>query len=181
MGSNFIAAYAGQFALHTVRAMTNKRTQTRRFDPSLKRSPIDCHLYMVTSTQVSSSSGQPKSPSPKSSLGKHLKGWPKKREKLQPNETPIIAKTSATRSEEYPVIDPLVLQNANKETRWAVIWLSRLQPRRKKSRKNDNLGAQSEKIQTTIMTLAEQLQEAQSTPLTVPNSKVLPSPMIIAN
>ena len=129
---------------------------------------------MVTSTEISSSSGQLKSPSSKSRLSKRLKGWPKKRQKLRPNETTIIAESSATASKEYPIIDPLVLQNANKETWWAAIWLSRLQPGRKKTRKNDNQGAHNAKMRPTIVTLAEQLQEAQLTPLSVPNSNVPP-------
>ena len=130
---------------------------------------------MVTSTQISSSSSQQKSPS-STPLSKRLKGWPKKRQKLQPSETPIIAESSATPRDEYPIIDPLVLRNVSKETRWAAIWLSRLQPGRKNTRKNDSQGTQSSRVRPTVMTLAEQLREAQLTPLSVPNSNVPPSP-----
>lgn len=72
------------------------------------------------------------------------------------------------------MIDPLVLQNADTETRWAAIWLSKLQPGKNKARKNDKQGA---RIRPTIVTLAEQLKEAQLTPLSVQNSNVPASPV----
>src|SRR5436309_905047 len=92
-------------------------------------------LDMVTTSQISSSNSSLFS---QPSLSKILKRLPKKRQKAKKNSLPIIANVWSPPSEGYPIIDPLFLpsfeeKGRDKQTRWAVIWLSRLQAPKKKS------------------------------------------------
>jgi hypothetical protein len=73
------------------------------------------------------------------------------------------------------------MEEITKEARWAVIWLRRLNLRKKPSRSYDSRGPDGT-IKPTIKTLAEQLREAQSTPLSIPDcSNVLSILAFISN
>src|SRR5271170_1413036 len=126
---------------------------------------------MVTSQ--TSSLGQPNSfPSTPSTSKKRFKGWPKKRTTSPPNAVPIT-NLSPTPSEQFEIRHPLrrpidEMEGVVREAGWAAIWLRRLNLRKKSSSSYDSK-CPNEAIRPTIKTLAEQLQEAQSTPLALPN------------
>lgn len=108
-------------------------------------------------------SSQPKS-------GKRLRGWPKKRSKANPHQNLIVQPVLLETGEKNVIIEIQALElerndRGSGEFRWAAIWLRRLQ-QRKKQRKSDL------KSPPKILTLAEQLQEAQQTPLDAPDSRV---------
>jgi hypothetical protein len=121
--------------------------------------------------------GQPSNvPSTQSKSDKQFKRWSKKRTMQRPIDIPIIADSSLTSNENYNIHEALDLTiyisgGTVKGTGWAAIWLRRLKLR-KKSRKSENSIPQNQTNRPRLITLAEQLQEAQPTPLSQPSSKV---------
>ena len=129
---------------------------------------------MVTTTSAravdSAASGFSQEPTTKTEKAR-LRGWPKKRHKQQPLNVHDVPS-------EIEVLPECELQEAEMtvetETTWAILWLRRLRPRRK-SRLTSVGKGKGEQEQPRLMTLAEQLREAQESPLLVPQSKVTPA------
>ena len=101
-------------------------------------------------------------------MGAAFHGWPKKRRKQRSEE--IQKSVPEQPDDECEVFETEV--TVGRDTRWAVLWLRRLQPR-KRLGKRSQLKLERERETPKLVTLAEQLRQAQEVPLALPDSKVL--------
>lgn len=105
-------------------------------------------------------------------MGKSLGGWPKKRRKHQIQE---VVPESAAETIVIPECNVLNDERAGgRETTWAVLWLRRLRPRKKDTVTSAGKGKRDGQ-QPKLMTLAEQLHGMQEPPLSLSQSKVVPT------
>ena len=150
----------------------NKRRNPQNRYEIRQRSFDHCPSVMTTALQ-----GHSAVKPPKSNLSKRLPKWRKKPSKSQQQTLSIKETLISVRTEEYILAFPDTLQSpedleagaACKET-WAALWLRRLRPRKRKLKGISN--AQNSEVRPKLMTLAEQLEEAQTTPLCIPDAKV---------
>jgi hypothetical protein len=125
---------------------------------------------VATFTRSTATSNSTSSQEARSRTGGALHGWPKKRRKQRPEETKKAVPEPP--DEECEPFEGEVV--VGRETRWAVLWLRRLQSR-KRLGKATQVKSERQRETPRVMTLAEQLHEAQEVPLSLTDLKVLPS------
>jgi hypothetical protein len=123
---------------------------------------------VTTFARSSAASNSPSSPEVKSRTGGAFHGWPKKRRKQEEEETQ--KSVSELGDNECDLFEAEVV--LCKDTRWAVIWLRRLQPRKRRLGKATQLKLEGGRETSKVMTLAEQLHQGEEIPLSLPDSKV---------
>ena len=123
---------------------------------------------VTTFARTPAASNSPSSPEVKSRKGGASHGWQIKRRKQRSEETQNSVPELG--DNECDLFDAEVV--VCRDTRWAVLWLRRLQPR-KRFGKVTQLKLEGGRETPKVMTLAEQLHQAQEIPLSLPDSKVL--------
>ena len=106
-------------------------------------------------------------------FGRSFQGWSKKRRRQLAEDTKTGVPERQDKKldvQESGFVETEI--SVGKDTRWAVLWLRRLRPRKKG--KTNPTGLHDGWDHPKVMTLAEQLREAQDSQLSLPESKVTP-------